>query len=178
MPEPSSTASSTKKTKKKKKDQGKAALAPAPPASPPDPLHMETFFPAVEDIRTNLDKIESNCDAVDRAHQTILSSASETEIREQEAIISGYIHSTNQLSGVVKDEIEQMEAETERLEPNAPPGSGDLRMRKINGAALLKKFTLQMKRLQEIQQHASSKHQAQVERQYRISTNHRIRIMY
>lgn len=182
MPEPSSAplTKKEKKTKKKltktEKKSGKmgtteeSATTPAPPGPPPDPLHMDGFFHLVEEIKTNLDTIENNCAAVDKAHQVIASSTLEMEIKEQEAIISRYIASTNGLSTSVKAQLERMAEETERLAPDAPSGSGDLRMRKINHAALLQKFTTLMRRLQGIQQQASSKHQAQVERQYKIST--------
>lgn len=105
------------------------------------------------------------------AHQIIAHSVSEEEIKEQESIVSSFMTSTNKLSTSIRVKLEGIDKETDRLAPTAPPGSGDLRMRKVKHAALLKKFTSLMKRLQEIERHASSKHQAQVQRQYRISMN-------
>jgi t-SNARE complex subunit (syntaxin) len=130
---------------------------------------MESFFQQVTKIEEDLQKIERNCDAVDMAHQIIIHSVSEEEIKEQEAIIGSFMDLTNKASASVKGLLKSMSSETEALASQAPPGSGDLRMRRVKHAALVKKFSTLMKRFQEIQQRASSKHQAQIQRQYKIS---------
>lgn len=130
---------------------------------------MDEFFRQVEEIKDSLNKIESNCDAVDVAHQVAINSVLEEEIREQEAVIAAFIDSTNRLSITTRRTLQEMAERTEALAPVAPPGSGDLRMRRANYAGLLQRFSNLMKRLQDIEQRASTQHQAQIERQYRIS---------
>lgn len=116
-----------------------------------------------------MEKMERNCDAIDLAHQIIANSVSEEEIKEQETIISGFINSTNRLSTSTRTLLDRIESITDGLVPSAPQGSGDLRIRRLNHASMVKKFRELMRRLQEIQGRASSKHQAQIERQYKIS---------
>lgn len=130
---------------------------------------MDEFFSQVEEIKDSLSKIESACDAVDVAHQIIINSVSEEEIREQEAVIAAFIDNTNRLSIATRRTLQEMADKTGVLAPIAPPGSGDLRMRRANYAGLLQQFSNSMKRLRDIEQYASTKHQAQVERQYKIS---------
>ena len=142
------------------------------PVIPKDPLNMETFFKQMEDVKTGLDKIGENCDSVERSHQLIIQSVAEAEIKEQEAFISAYMNATNQTLVEVRETLEAMDHETKALAPIAPRGSGDLRMRQINHAALVEKFANLMKRLQDIQQKATSKHHSQIERQYKISNTH------
>lgn len=130
---------------------------------------MDQFFHQVEEIKGALGKIEENCDAVDAAHQIIINSVSEEEIREQEAVIAAFVDSTNRLSISTRQTLQRMAEQTEALAPTAPTGSGDLRMRQANHAGLTQRFSALMKRLQDIEQQACTKHQAQIERQYRIS---------
>lgn len=130
---------------------------------------MDQFFRQVEEIKGALEEIERKCDAVDTAHQIIIHSVSEEEIREQEAVISAFIDGTNRLSITTRQTLQRMAEQTEALAPMAPPGSGDLRMRQANHAGLTQRFSSLMKRLQDIEQQACTKHQAQIERQYRIS---------
>lgn len=165
-PAPQIQETGKKKTKKRKK---RDAPPPAPPPVPKDQLNMESFFQQVTKIEEDLQKIERNCDAVDMAHQIIIHSVSEEEIKEQEAIIGSFMDLTNKASASAKGLLKSMDSESEALASQAPRGSGDLRMRRVKHAALVKKFSTLMKRFQEIQQRASSKHQAQIQRQYKIS---------
>lgn len=124
----------------------------------------------MDDINVNIKRINENCDGVEVAHQLILNSIAEEDIEEQERVISGLTASTNRISLLVKERLVAMEEETRRLTPDAPAGSGDLRMRQLNQAALYQKFSAVTCRYQDIQRDAESQQHAQVERQYKIST--------
>jgi t-SNARE complex subunit (syntaxin) len=155
--------------KKAKKASKKGVPEISMPVIPKDPLNMEAFFKQMEEVKADLDKIRENCDAIERSHQLILQSVVEAEIKEQEACINAYMNTINQTSVKVRKTLELIDYETKALTPIAPRGSGDLRMRQINHAALIDKLANLMKRLQDIQQGATSKHHSQIERQYKIS---------
>lgn len=124
----------------------------------------------MDDININIKRINDNCDGVEMAHQVILNSIAEEDIEAQERVISGLMASANRISLLVKERLATMEEETRRLSPDAPAGSGDLRMRQLNQAALYQKFSAATSRLQNVQRDAESRQHAQVERQYKIST--------
>lgn len=127
----------------------------------------------MDDILINLKRINDNCDGMELAHQMILNSVAEEDIEEQEKVIGGLTSSTNRISLLIKERLEAMEEETRQLAPTAPTGSGDLRMRQLHQAALYKKFSAATGRFQEIQREAELRQHAQVERQYKISTDTR-----
>lgn len=123
----------------------------------------------MDQVNEGLEKIRQNCDAVEMAHQVIINSVSEIEITEQEKIISAFTSSTNKTSAGLRQALQSMDTDNERLAKVAPPGSGDLRIRKLNTANLMQKFSELMKKFQEIQKLAQNRNQEQVERQYKIS---------
>ena len=131
---------------------------------------MQDFFQDVELTNIDLEKIKRNTDEITLAYQIALRSTEENVRNEQDVIINRLTASTNEVSLRIRDRLQMMDENTNTLESKAPPGSGDLRMRRINQAALTKKFSDRMEAFKKVQSDAHEHKQSEIRREYQVST--------
>ncbi len=134
-----------------------------------DPFQMALFYQQSDAVRSEFAKMEGYTHCLAQANTRALSATSEDQMREGEAVISATIGLMNDSTGTVRQTLEAIREANDALSTRRAASTGDLRMRRLNYAALTKRFGRIVTDFQDVQVHARSKHQELVQRQYKLS---------
>ncbi len=144
------------------------SMESAPVEAPKDTMEMEPFFAQIKEAETLISEMESGV----RAHETIsrrlLDATTDADIAVEEARLARTVDAIGQAGTRCRGLLQRLDARTNALERDAPPGSGDLRMRQMKTAAAMRRFAAAVSAFQKAQAENRRENRAALERQYRV----------
>lgn len=152
----------------RKSKLGPQMMQPLQPQGPPlDKCEMDKFFSQSKQIKDLLASINGRLSTLDNLYKTFIM-GSEAEQSKMEADIEKVLLLVNQASVDIKKLLDQLNNDNQRIEPIAEKGSGDIRMRTLHYASLLRQFSEAMKKFKKTQRLFSQKQQEQIKATYLI----------
>ena len=92
----------------------------------------------------------------------------EGDVRVLEAQLARTVDAIGQAGTRCRGLLQRLQTRTDALAPGAPPGSGDLRMRRAKTSAAMRRFAAAVDAFQRAQAQNRREHRAAVARQYRV----------
>ncbi|XP_067136901.1 syntaxin-1A-like isoform X1 [Centruroides vittatus] len=127
---------------------------------------MEDFFAEVEEIRENIDKIQTNVEEVKKKHSAILSAPQTDEKIKQE--LEDLMANIKKTANKVRAKLKVMEQNIEQLEQTSMM-SADFRIRKTQHSMLSQKFVEVMTDYNKTQTDYRERCKARIQRQLEIT---------
>jgi len=134
-----------------------------------DIMEMKSFLQSYDEIETSLGEAQERVSECERCSRRLLDSTTDEELAEEELRMNALIKYIDDNCSRNRSKLDAVRRRNEELETVAPPGSGDLRMRRIKTAALASKFADLISRFQEVQVNSRAENRDLIERQYRLS---------
>ncbi|XP_053205821.1 syntaxin-1A-like isoform X3 [Panonychus citri] len=128
--------------------------------------HMEQFFQEVEEIRENIDKMQSNVEEVKKIHSAILSAPQTDERAKQQ--LEDLMADIKKTANRVRGKLKSMEQCIEQLEQSNIM-SADFRIRKTQHSMLSQKFVAVMTDYNKTQTDYRERCKARIQRQLEIT---------
>ncbi|XP_022666818.1 syntaxin-1A-like isoform X2 [Varroa jacobsoni] len=139
---------------------------------------MDEFFAEVEEIRENIDKIQTNVEEVKKKHSSILSAPQTDEKVKQE--LDDMMADIKKTANRVRQKLKHMEQSIEQLEQTQMM-SADFRIRKTQHSMLSQKFVEVMTDYNKTQTDYRERCKARIQRQLeitgRVTTNEELEEM-
>ncbi|XP_028967979.1 syntaxin-1A [Galendromus occidentalis] len=139
---------------------------------------MDDFFAEVEEIRENIDKIQTNVEEVKKKHSSILSAPQTDEKVKQE--LDDMMADIKKTANRVRQKLKHMEQSIEQLEQSQMM-SADFRIRKTQHSMLSQKFVEVMTDYNKTQTDYRERCKARIQRQLeitgRVTTNEELEEM-
>jgi len=131
-------------------------------------MEMDTFNSQEEKINENMKKIKTFEEQIEKLHKQLLATQDIEEAKTLSQKVEILTGSINTMLRETKALLAQIDSDTQRLAPLAPPGSADLRARITHHRGLVSKFSKLAKKLSDAQYSIRQKYKLQMERQYKI----------
>ncbi|XP_067128031.1 syntaxin-1A-like isoform X1 [Centruroides vittatus] len=128
--------------------------------------YMEEFFAEVEEVRENIDKIQTNVEEVKKKHSAILSAPQTDEKVKQE--LEDLMADIKKTANRVRTKLKVMEQNIEQLEQTSMM-SADFRIRKTQHSMLSQKFVEVMTDYNKTQTDYRERCKARIQRQLEIT---------
>lgn len=134
----------------------------------PDIFKMDSFFKTRQEILDSLKVMDTNSKDLEHSFQTVLTSVSEEEIRNEELLIGAYTKRISREVTQIREALKNLEHDTGQARKIAPEGNGNIRIRVISIEALKQKLAEALRKFHEIQAKALTKQQSKIKRQFLI----------
>lgn len=138
-----------------------------PQGPPPDKCEMDKFFAQSKQVKELLASVNGRLSTLETYYKTFLQ-ATEAEQSKMETDIEKVLLLVNQTSVDIKKVLDELNSDNERIEQLADKGSGDIRMRTLHYASLLRQFSEAMKEFKKTQKMFSEKQREQIKATYLI----------
>jgi syntaxin 1B/2/3 len=155
------------KGKRKSKVEPQVLQEVQPQGPPQDKCEMDKFFAQSKQIKELLASVNVRLETLGNYYKKFLQ-ATEVEQSKMEADIEKVLLLVNQASVDIKKILDELKSDNERIEKIADQGSGDIRMRTLHYASLVRQFSEAMKEFKKTQKMFSEKQQEQIKATYLI----------